>query len=137
MKKLLFIACLIISGTAFAQEGVTVSGNTLTLREIPPVWPGCSGSSFQKKQCFNQKLAQHIGANFKFPAEYTPADKGSKVIVTFVINEEGKPEVKNVSGGKKYLREEAKRNIMQIPQMEPGKLGGKKRAIEYKVPFKF
>ena len=137
MKKLLFAAFLCFSAVSFAQDGVSTSGNTLNMREIAPVWPGCTGSESQKKQCFNQNLAKHIGKNFKFPAEYTPGDKGSKVLVTFVINEEGKPEIKSVSGGKKYLQEEAKRNIMQIPQMEPGKLGGKKRAIQYKVPFKF
>ncbi len=137
MKKLLLILTLLTAGFGFAQDGVTVSGNTLTMREIPPVWPGCTGSINAKKNCFNQKLAQHIATNFKFPKEYTAADKGTKVIVTFIVNKEGAVEVTNVSGGKAYLQEEAKRNIMQIPPMEPGKLGGKKRAIQYKVPFKF
>ena len=36
-----------------------------------------------------------------------------------------------------YLQEEAKRNILQIPEMKPGMLGGKPRAIQYKVPFNF
>ena len=90
-----------------------------------------------KKNCFNQKLAQHIGKNFKFPKEYKAEDKGTKVIVTFIINEEGKPEIKEVTGGKPYLQEEAKRNILQIPEMKPGMLGGKPRAIQYKVPFNF
>lgn len=137
MKLYLLLAVLFVSGCSFAQDGVTVSGNTLTTREIAPVWPGCTGSEFQKKQCFNQKLAEHIVKNYKFPSEYNVADKGSKVVVTFVITEEGKPEVKEVIGGKPYLQEEAKRNILLIPEMEPGKLGGKKRAIQYKVPFSF
>ena len=137
MKLNLLLAVLFISGMSFAQDGVTVSGNTVSMREIAPVWPGCTGSEVKKKQCFNQKLGQHIGKNYKFPAEYTSADKGSKVIVTFNINEEGKPEITDVKGGKPYLQEEAKRNILLIPQMEPGKLGGKKRAIQYIVPFTF
>jgi protein TonB len=137
MKNLLLLAVFLISGMSFAQDGVSVSGNTVSMREIPPTWPGCTGSELKKKNCFNQKLAQHIGKNFKFPKEYKAEDKGSKVIVTFVINEEGKPEVKEVTGGKPYLQAEAKRNILQIPEMEPGMLGGKPRAIQYKVPFNF
>ena len=114
-----------------------MKGNTLTVREIPPVWPGCSGTETQKKTCFSQQLAKHIGQNFKFPKGYKPGSVKEKVIVKFVINTEGKPEIKSVTGGTKVLQEEAKRNIMLIPQMTPGNAGGKPKAIKYTVPFTF
>lgn len=137
MKNLLIIALLCLSATAFAQEGVSMKGNTLTVSEVPPVWPGCSGSKAQKKSCFNQNLAKHISTNFKFPKGYKPGSVKEKVIVKFVINTNGKPEIKSVSGGTKELQEEAKRNILLIPQMKPGQAGGKPKAIKYTIPFTF
>ncbi|TQD39798.1 energy transducer TonB [Haloflavibacter putidus] len=134
MKKLLFTV-LFLSFTAigFSQ---TIKGNTVTSKEQAPIWPGCEDSN-NAANCFNKMLAKHIQENYKFPKEYTKEDKGMRVIVSFIINKEGKPEVTEVTGGKKYLQEEAKRNIMLIPEMQPGSLNGKPKEIKYKVPFSF
>lgn len=91
----------------------------------------------KEKACFKQSLAQHIGKNFRFPEGYKPGSVKEKVIISFVINEKGLPEVINVKGGTKALQEEAKRNIMSIPEMTPGQAGGKPKAIKYTVPFTF
>ncbi|HEA29946.1 MAG TPA: energy transducer TonB, partial [Leeuwenhoekiella sp.] len=104
---------------------------------VAPVWPGCEGSIAQKKACFKQSLAQHIAKNFKFPKGYQPGSVKEKVVISFMINTEGLPEVLDVNGGTQELQEEAKRNIMSIPQMIPGQAGGKAKAIKYKVPFTF
>ncbi|MBT0607585.1 energy transducer TonB [Aequorivita echinoideorum] len=138
MKKLFIIACILISATTFAQEWGTVDKNTVTLKEIGPIWPGCeNGSAAQRDNCFNTQLATHISKNFKFPAGYKK-NGDVKVIVEFIINEKGMVEVKKVTGGTKELQEEAKRNISAIPKMaKPGMMGGKPRAISYTVPFNF
>ncbi len=139
MKNLIIATCLLFSTTIFAQEWGDVQKNTVTLKEIGPVWPGCEkGSATERDNCFNTQLATHISKNFKYPAQaYKNNDQG-KVIVEFIINEQGLVEVKNVSGGTKELQEEAKRNIMAIPKMaKPGMMGGKPRAIKMAVPFTF
>jgi protein TonB len=108
------------------------------MNEIAPIWPGCeSNSSVKRDACFNQKLTQHIVSNFKYPATEYKNNVQGKVTVDFIINEQGVVEVKNVSGGNKGLQDEAKRNIMAIPKMKPGMMGGKPRAIKYSVPFTF
>ncbi|QNJ97903.1 energy transducer TonB [Constantimarinum furrinae] len=140
MKNTIFVLTLIFSTTMFAQqEWGDVQKNTVTLKEIAPVWPGCEkGSATQRDNCFNTKLATHIAKNFKYPAAEYKNNVQGRVIVDFVINEKGMVEVKNVSGGTAALQEEAKRNIMAIPKMaKPGMLGGKPRAIKYSVPFTF
>ena len=137
MKQIIFVLSLFVGVTCFAQEGVSVKGSTVTVRDIPPIWPGCEGSLTQKKNCFKQSLAKHIGKNFKFPKGYKPGSVKEKVVVSFVINKEGKPEIKSVTGGTPALQEEARRNIMLIPKMTPGQAGGKPKAIKYKVPFTF
>ncbi|MEC7784350.1 MAG: energy transducer TonB [Bacteroidota bacterium] len=137
MRSLLLITCFLVSAFSFAQEGVLVSGNGITINEIPPVWPGCTGSTAEKKTCFKKQLVQHVVSNFQFPKGYKKGSVKEKVVVDFVINEEGKPQILGVKGGTKVLQEEAKRNIMAIPQMTPGQAGGKPRAIKYSMPFTF
>ena len=137
MKHFILVIAIIFSGTCFAQDGVNMKGSTMTVTDIAPVWPGCKGSLTQKKTCFNQSLAQHIAKNFKFPEGYKPGSVKEKVVVSFVINKEGKPEIKSVTGGTPALQQEAQRNIMLIPKMTPGQAGGKPKDIKYKVPFTF
>jgi protein TonB len=139
MKKTIFILSLLISTTLFAQEEWgDVEKNVLTMKELAPIWPGCSGNADQRNACFKQKLAQHIAKNFKYPAAEYKNNVEGKVVVNFIINEQGLPEIKKVTGGTTALQNEAKRNIMAIPKMtKPGMMGGKPRAINYTVPFTF
>ena len=83
MKSILFIAALLLTSITFAQEGVTVSGNAISIREIPPVWPGCEGSIAEKKACFKKQLVKHVVSNFRFPEGYTKGSVKEKVIVDF------------------------------------------------------
>ncbi|MDQ7918127.1 energy transducer TonB [Mesonia sp. MT50] len=134
MKKyVIILTVLLTSSFGFSQ---TASGNTVSSKEVAPVWPGCENSA-QKSNCFNQMLAKHIQQNFKFPKGYTAEDKGSKVIVSFVVDENGETKILKTSGGRELLQKEAERNILAIPKMKPGHLNGKSRAIKYKVPFTF
>ena len=137
MKAILLTVFLAISCVTYAQEGISVSGNSISITEIPPVWPGCEGNAVETKVCFKKELVKHVVSNFKFPEGYKKGTVKEKVVVNFVINEEGKPQILNVTGGTKVLQEEAKRNIMSIPQMTPGKAGGNPRAIKYSMPFTF
>lgn len=139
MKNLLIAVCILFSTSIFAQqEWGDVNKNTVTLKEIGPIWPGCEkGNVSERDNCFNQKLAGHISKNFKFPPGYQKKEK-IRVLVDFIINEKGIVEVTSVSGGTKELQDEAKRNIMSIPKMaKPGMMGGKPRAIKMTVPFSF
>lgn len=139
MKNVLIIACLLVSTLGFSQEWGSVNKNTVSMKEIAPIWPGCDAKRGAAiNTCFKQKLAQHIGKNFKYPAEaYKKNDQG-KVVVTFFVNEQGTIDIKSVTGGSPILQKEAKRNIGLIPKMKkPGMLAGKPRAIKYIVPITF
>lgn len=139
MKNILLIFSLIISTTIFAQEEWgDLQKNELTMKEIAPIWPGCEGLKVTERDaCFNKKLTQHIIKNFKYPADEYKKNIQGEVFVDFIINTEGMVEIKKITGGNKGLQTEARRNIMSIPKLTPGMLGGKPRAIEYSVPFKF
>lgn len=137
MKKLVLLCFLLFAGMTYAQEGVSVKGNTVSMKDMPPVWPGCENSEQSSKACFQQKLIEHLKANYKYPRDENGKIIRGKTVVSFNINEEGKPEILSVEGPKKELNAEAKKIIMAIPQMEPGHRGGKPVAIKYKVPFTF
>jgi len=139
MKNSLIILCLLLSATVFAQqEWGDVKNNELTLKEIAPVWTGCESATASKRDaCFDEKLMQHIIKNFKYPANEYKNNIQGRVVVDFIVNTQGIVEVKGLTGGNKGLQDEAKRNILAIPKMKPGMLGGKPRAIKYSVPFNF
>lgn len=137
MKKFLVVFLLLIGGTTFAQTGVKAEGNTLTTREIAPVWPGCEGSEATQKTCFKQKLVEHLKAHYKYPRDAEGQIIRGKSVVTFNINEEGKVDILSVEGLNKELNAEAKKIILAIPQMTPGERAGKPVPIKYTVPFTF
>ncbi|MDC8003338.1 energy transducer TonB [Aureisphaera galaxeae] len=139
MKKLLFIACLFVSTIGVSQEWGSVNRNTVTMKEVAPVWPGCeSKKGAGINACFKQKLANHIAKNFKYPGEAYKQNQQGRVIVEFYITEQGTVDIKKVTGGTLLLQEEARRNINLIPKMsKSGRLAGKPRAIKYTVPITF
>lgn len=137
MKKLVLIAFLLFAGMTYAQEGVSVKGNTVTTKDIAPVWPGCENSDTSSKACFKQKLVEHLKANYKYPRDENGKIVRGKSVVSFNINEEGKVEILSVEGPTKEVNEEAKKIILAIPQMKPGERAGKPVAVKYKVPFTF
>lgn len=137
MKKILVAFLLLAGGSTFAQTGVKAEGNTLTTREIAPVWPGCEGSEAAKKTCFKQKLVEHLKTNYKFPRDADGNIIRGKSVVSFNINTEGKVDIISVEGARKELNAEAKRIILAIPEMKPGERGGKPVPIKYTVPFTF
>lgn len=137
MKKLLFVLALVagIATTTNAQEGVTLrKSTTLKLEEVPPTWPGCTGSISDKNNCLRQKLATHVVRNMKFPSDY---QKGARVVVDMIIDTEGKPVIKNVSGGTPGLQKAVQTAIMSIPQLKPGNIAGTPKESKLKLPFKF
>ncbi len=138
MKKIIFLLTILAVTISSAQEEWgSVDKNTLTMKEIAPVWPGCKGNVAQLDACFNTKLTAHIVKNFKYPMEEYKKNIQGKVTVDFTINEEGKVVVTNVSGGNTGLQKAAKDNIMKMPTMTPGMMAGKPRAIKMSVPFTF
>jgi len=136
MKKLLIIGLMLIGFTSFAQDDVEVKGNKISMKETAPVWSGCEDSA-DKKACFNKMLMQHIRKNIK----YSKNDQGEyirgKATVSMEVNEKGKVVVNKVDGKSPQINKEAKRLMESIPEMTPGKLGGKPKAIKYTIPLTF
>ena len=134
MKKLMFCFFLLTGTFLFAQNDVEVKGNTVTVKEKAPLWPGCESSEDPKK-CFNQKLMEHVKSNYKYPRN----DKGEfirgKVVVKMHIDEEGKTVINTVKGDKKEIIAAVKEMLKKMPKMKPGTRGGKPTKISYTLPL--
>lgn len=96
MKKLFLLLALIITFGVSAQEKWgNVDKNKVTMKEIAPVWPGCENKG---NDCFDQKLQEHIQKNFKYPANAWKNNVQERIVITFVVDKNGLPVIKEVEG---------------------------------------
>lgn len=138
MKKIILVSAIFLfTSLSFAQEGVKVEGNSISTREIAPVWPGCEGSELSSKDCFNKKLNLHIKENFKYPRDTKGGFIRGKSTISFSIDETGKVADVSAVGQEKAVNEEAVRIAKLFPKMKPGYSGGKPKTIQYKMAFNF
>lgn len=125
MKKLIVLACFLIGGVSLSSA-----------QQTSPVWPGCENAE-DVKNCFNQKLSQHVSDNYEYPKNDAGEYVRGKVTVSFTITENGEVEVNSVEGAKPQVNQAAKAMLMKIPKMEPGTLNGEPDARNFTVPFNF
>ncbi len=137
--KYFFLLSIItlFSFNSYSQEGVSVKGNTISSKEIAPLWPGCEQSGEPSKDCFNTMLSKHIKANFKYPKDSTGAFIRGRSVLSFSIDETGKVKDITAEGPHKAINEEAIRITKLFPSMKPGMRAGKPVTIYYKMPFNF
>lgn len=131
-----FIFFVLVTGFSFAQSNTTVKGNTVSLKEVAPIWPGCENSESTKK-CFNTKMNSFIKENFSYSKNAKGEWVTGKSTVSFSIDQAGK--VKNVKaeGPEAIVNREVERLVKTFPEMKPGKRGEKPVAINYKMAFNF
>lgn len=137
-RNLLFCVLLLLPVLASAQKD-EIDGNKLTMREIPPLWPGCEEGDIQAMNaCFTRNLIKHVSAQFWYPEEALKNNEEGVVTVEFFINADRKAEIISVEGGTKLLQESARKNILSIPEMaKPSMLNGKPHKLVYTVPFTY
>lgn len=107
--------------------------------EYVPVFPGCEiyETQEERKECFNQKVQQHIIANFKYPQAALEMRISGKVFLQFEINTEGYVSNIQKRGPDRLLEREAVRIIASLPQVKPGIQRGKPAKVKYAIPINF
>ncbi len=142
MKKILILFSLLFAATvnfSFAQNTApattqpanaavkTAAIPVLTSAEVMPSFPGGE-----------EKLAQFMKDNIKYPKEALDNKKEGTVYVSFVVDETGK--ITNVRMLKRMafgMDHEAMRVVNMMPNWVPGKQNGKPVAVQYTLPVKF
>ncbi|MER3316867.1 MAG: energy transducer TonB [Allomuricauda sp.] len=107
--------------------------------EYVPVFPGCEDLQTQaeRKECFNEKVQEHIKKNFKYPTSALEMGITGRVYLQFVIDSKG--HVSNIQkrGPDKLLETEAVRIIASLPKVKPGEQRGKPVSVKYSIPINF
>ena len=112
----------------------------ITITEEDPIFPGCEDvSPKERKNCFSQKISEHIKKKFNYPKEAKKNRITGKVVASFVINKDG--EIQNITTkgpeNGKILEDEARRIISLLPKMKPGTQRGEPVNVRYSIPFNF
>ena len=87
---------------------------------------------------FNGNLNQWLLLNMKYPVEAMNKKEQGKVIVQFIVSENGEvSEPKIIRSVSPALDKEACRIVLAMPKWNPGKLKGKPIAVRYMLPISF
>ena len=107
--------------------------------ENVPVFPGCEGTQEELKTCLQEKITNHVNANFNSGlAKGLGLEPGlKKVFVMFKINKEGNIADVQARAPHLKLQEEAIRVIESLPKMTPGKHNGETVGVKYALPIAF
>lgn len=104
--------------------------------EDVPVFPGCENAN-DKRQCFNQKIQEHIRKNFRYPEIAQEMGIQGRVNVMFTIQKDGTIGNIRYRGPDKNLEAEALRIIEKLPRMTPGKQRGRPVRVPFSIPITF
>lgn len=84
------------------------------------------------------ELMQFLSKNMKYPDEATKAGQEGRVIVSFVVEEDGRvTNAKVVKSVAPLLDAEALRVIGLMPRWEPGRQNGEAVRVKYTIPVTF
>lgn len=106
--------------------------------EHVPVFPGCVGkNNAELRDCFAQKMNEHIKKNFNYPEGALEMGIHGRVFVLFAIDTNGQVSSIRSRGPAELLEKEAERIIGLLPKMEPGKQRGRPVKVPYSIPINF
>jgi protein TonB len=106
--------------------------------EDVPLFPGCDKvGKDQQRDCFNQKIQEHIKKHFTYPEVAAEMGIQGRVNVMFTIDKDGSITNVKMRGPDANLEKEAARIISKLPRMIPGKQRGKPVRVPFSVPITF
>ena len=96
-------------------------------------------TGFEEKIAFTDYIRKHIMAKFNYPEFAMDHELQGRVIVHFIIDKEGNPQIKEANGPKNglILEEEAIRIIKSLPTAIPATCDGKPINIMFAIPITF
>ncbi|MBQ9310837.1 MAG: energy transducer TonB [Bacteroidales bacterium] len=130
MKRLLFACLLMASLTSLAQDiPCPQAGKAYSYKDVE-VKPGFNGSLYN--------FSKWINANLHYPEELNDSCFDGRIIVSFIINDDGSISNVHVKHGLHPLLDaEAIRVISMSPKWTPGMIEGKKVKTDIMFPVIF
>ncbi|MDA7717578.1 energy transducer TonB [Flavobacteriaceae bacterium] len=111
--------------------------NSISVYEAP-VFPGCEDmNESEKKDCFQNKIYQHISRNFWYPETAQKMGIQGIINVQFLLGKDGRIRELSSTGKDLTLKQEAERIISLLPKIYPGKINGLRRVVTFNIPITF
>ena len=119
-------------------EETTEVANEESVEKGPKKSPKKVYDHIENMPTFNGNLNQWLLQNMKYPVEAMNKKEQGKVIVQFIVSENGEvSEPKIIRSVSPALDKEACRIVLAMPKWNPGKLKGKPVAVRYMLPISF
>ncbi|NJN50235.1 MAG: energy transducer TonB [Polaribacter sp.] len=127
-----------VVGVKKEEEEIIEDVPFLLIQDVP-IFPGCTGTNKELKDCFSQKVAEFFNKKFdpNIAQELGLSEGKKKIFLVFTICNKGKVIDIKVRGPHPKLEEEVVGIISSLPQMKPGKQGGKAVKVSYSLPITF
>ena len=124
--------------SAQKEEETTEVANEESAEKGPKKSPKKVYDYIENMPTFNGNLNQWLLQNMKYPVEAMNKKEQGKVIVQFIVSENGEvSEPKIIRSVSPALDKEACRIVLAMPKWNPGKLKGKPVAVRYMLPITF
>ena len=105
---------------------------------LVPVFPGCEDmNESEKKDCFQNKIYQHISKNFRYPEIAQKQGIQGRVIIQFVVGKDGNVSGIRTRGPDPILEKEAVRIISLLPKIKPAEIEGRKVRVPFSTSITF
>lgn len=108
--------------------------------ENVPIYPGCETleSNDERKRCMSKKIARSVNRNFNTDLANELGLTGKqRIIVTFVIDQQGKVTNIKAQANHPRLETEAQRVVAKLPIFIPATHKGKNVSVKYSLPITF
>ena len=113
--------------------------NIISVEEAP-VYPGCEGlkTNEERRNCMSEKISRHVNRTFDTSLGGELGLSGvHRIYVSFKIEPSGKVSIIGARGPHPKLEAEAIRVAKTLPEMQPGRQGGKAVGVIYSLPITF
>jgi len=119
------------------EEEVPEKDIPFAIIEEAPVFPGCTGTKAQKRQCLQDKIKDHVNKKFRTNiAQDIGLSAGKKkVYVRFTIDKNGNIINVRARGPHARLEKEAIRVVKLLPKMKPGLQRTRPVRVSYTLPI--
>ncbi|TDR24257.1 outer membrane biosynthesis protein TonB [Flavobacterium cheniae] len=110
-----------------------------TSQELPYYKVKNLTTGLEEQVSFNDYIRKHIYKKFRYPEFAMDHEIQGRVLVYFIIDKEGNPQINDAVGPKNglILEEEAARIIKSLPTAIPANCDGKPINISYAIPIMF
>ncbi len=107
--------------------------------EEAPIYPGCTGTREERKNCFSVQVAKHVlkifNANLAQELGLSPGKQ--RIYILFTIDKNGNVSDIQARAPHKSLEKEAIRVVGLLPKMTPGKQRNRSVGVKYSLPITF